>query len=187
MTVIAAVIVDGVPYMAGDRRVSWGSTHDNGEPKIRRMGGALVGFSGASLYHRALRKAPELVVPASGLTVDLVEDWLDDLMDHQHNWAASRGHGAVEGREKALNSYMLVATSVGLWSTSCDGSWVRHTRGEWATGSGDCIALGSMYTSRSMPLRPEERVRVACSAAVALDSGCGGTIDVLSIPAGPAA
>jgi len=179
MTVIAAVVEGDRAYMAADRLVAWGMVCANGKAKICRMGSALVGLSGGTLYWAHLRHAAVLFEPRDGLTEALVEDWLQGLVDGLRAWAEARGHGATEGRAKVHDTYGLVATPVGLWEFSCDGSYTRVPASGWAQGCGAELALGALYATRGRP--PAERVRIACEAAVAHSTGCGGPLDLLQL------
>lgn len=183
MTVIAGFVdvKRGVCAIAADSRVCWGEEYQDGIQKLYGLGAALLGHSGALLYHGYLRNAPPLVEPAGGLTVRGVEDWLQALVDGQRAWANQRGHGSTEGSARVLESYALVVSRIGTWSLSSDGSYVRLPSDRGTTGSGARYAEGAMWAIKGDRPEPAAVVRTACEAAVALSRGCGGDIQVMSL------
>lgn len=191
MTVIAAVIdlKTNRGAIASDRLVTRGYLEQEGPPKVIRLGAALVGFTGASLFRTYFRSAAPLVEPAGGLSFDAVESWVYDLAEGGRQWAEGRSHGANEGRDRLHNTSALVLTSVGLWFIGPDWNVEQIPSGAYAIGSGDETAQGVLWVTD--PTRfpsapgaadPSVRVRAACEAACDLVRGCGGTVDVFTVP-----
>lgn len=181
MTVIAAIVQDGAAYMAADRQVANGwTTHESG-PKIRMMGEAIVGLSGAMRAAAYLRQHEPLVSPVVGLTPEMVDGWAQGLADGLHNWLGARGHGKVDDTGKIQGVVLLVATRLGVWRIDSDGACLRILSGEWACGSGEDFAIGVLFATKGS--LPGKRLRTACEAAIAHNMGCGGPVDVLTLAA----
>ena len=181
MTVIAAIVKNGQCAIAGDRRISWGGTYAEGDPKVHDKGAALVGRAGSPMFARYVRTYPNLVVPEGGLTREVSEAWVVGLAEGARKWADERGHGASEGRSKKYDLTLVVATPVGLWDCSGDGAVVHIPGGVWAQGSGASEAMGAMHALRDAELTLRELAGKAAMTAIALDVNCGDGIDVLSI------
>ena len=191
MTVIAAVLdlKTNRGAIAADRLVTRGYLEQEGPPKLLHLGAALVGFTGASLFRGYFRTASPLVEPAGGLSFDAAESWVYDLAEGGRQWAEGRSHGATEGRDRVHNLSALVLTPVGLWLFGSDWSVIHIPSGACAVGCGAETALGVLWVTD--PVRfpsapgasdPSARVRAACEAACDLVRGCGGTVDVSTVP-----
>lgn len=178
MTVIAAVVTDGRAWMAADSRTSWGSCYRDDADKLYRLGAAVVGLAGHSLYNRAMGTAPPL---HAGASADETAEWCGRLVDHLIDYGRGRGHGEQVQGASVQTLTLLVATPAGLWEVGGDGSVLRVACGYTAIGSGGAEARGVLVALRHGD-EPAERLFAALEASIALDSSCGGAIRLETLP-----
>lgn len=180
MTAIAALVSrDGTVWMGGDSATSLGDNvrHDR-DPKVARVGEMLVGYAGSGRAGQVLLhhfKPPER---KSGLT-DLqylsgpfVKKLRKLFEDHHEARDVESGDGihVLVGYRGAV--YIFDAGD-GLSATSLNYD---------AIGSGSDVALGALYATAKIAMRPEKRLRLALEAAAEFKTGVAPPFVILSLP-----
>lgn len=174
MTCIVAVEADGVVYMGSDRKAS--SSWSAGvveAPKMFENGPLLVGYTTSFRMGQLLQHA--LQVPTHTLTWD-VDRWVStDLATAVRE--CYDAHGWNETKDgRAVNGNWLMAVSGRCYEMQSDYSFIRDTAGEYAVGSGEDFALGSLHATRGQ--EPRTRVLAALEAAAERCPSVGGPFDL---------
>lgn len=177
MTCIVAVEHDGTVYMGSDRAgsSSW-SIGIVDAPKTFRNGPLLIGYTTSFRMGQILQYG--LTVPSHTLDWD-VDRWVAiDLMGavreafEEHHWNKDNS-GVAEGGS------FLVAVEGRAYEVQTDYSAIRNVAGEYATGSGEDFARGSLCSTRGWD-DPEARVLAALEAAAECSPSVAGPFDVVT-------
>lgn len=176
MTCIVALEVNGKVYMGSDTFGSNGHTGGTNEaPKTFRNGSAMIGYTSSFRMGQILQYG--LVVPEESLSWD-IDKWVAmDLMPAIR--AAFAAHGwdrLTEGRAKGGS--FLFAIRGRCYEIQSDYSFLRSVNGEYAVGSGEDYALGSLHSTRGWT-DPEARVEAALAAAAAHVVSVDGPFDFM--------
>lgn len=169
VTVIAAYIDPAGNTAIGCDTGHAGSVLSEVPTKIARVGNALVGVSGASLWFRYCREA-EPITGAPGDVERFADGWLA--------WAKARGHGAMEGREHLVSGEFIVLLGQCVYRVGPDGSVHEHDR-YVAGGSGCDVAMGALHVAAAFRAPAHIAVEHAVSAALAHGPGCFGRAVVM--------
>lgn len=162
MTCIVALEANGKVYMGSDTFGSNGYTGATYEaPKTFHNGSALIGICGSYRMGQLLQYA--LVVPEETLTWD-IDRWIAlDLMPAIRTAFDAHGWDRLnEGRAKG--GAFLFAISGRCYEIQSDYSFLRSVNGEYAIGSGEYHARGSLHATRDWA-KPKKRVAAALAAA----------------------
>lgn len=174
MTCIVAVETPAGVWMGGDRMASnWSNAIDLDQPKVFRVGPALIGSCGSIRQMQLLRYA--LTIPEDTLSWD-VDRWVaTDLtravLTMAEEWQASRVKDGVSQSHNAL-----FAIRGRCYELQSDYSFTRCRTGEYAIGSGYEYAFGAMYGTRSG--LPQVRVSLALQAAAERCPTVAGPFDI---------
>lgn len=143
MTTIAAFIdADGNAAIAGDTCANHGGWLSCSEPKIRRVGDVLLGWSGTLSMARYFRDVQEIEPTRAGLE-NLVDEWIA--------WLKERGHGKVDDNGTWDVPLMVLAVADGqIWSLDATGLVMALQGNYWAIGSGGPTALGAMWVFKNV-------------------------------------
>lgn len=174
MTCIVALETPAGVWMGGDRMGSDGYTGAPVEaPKVFRNGPLLIGYTTSFRMGQVLQYG--LQVPVDSLSWD-VDRWVSvDLVPAIRSAFETHGWDRVkEGR--AHGGYFLVAVAGRCYGIQSDYSALRTTSGEYATGSGEYLALGSLHATRGQD--PKDRVRRSLEAAAEHVVSVAGPFDV---------
>jgi len=176
MTCIVAIEEDGVVYMGSDRAGSNGHTIGIvGSPKTFTNGPLLIGYTSSFRMGQILQHG--LVVPAHKLTWD-VDRWVaTDLMLAIREAFQSHGWDEVNSGV-ARGGYFLVAVAGRCYEIQSNYSYLRRVTGEYATGSGESHALGSLHATRGEPA--SVRVMKALEAAAEHVVSVAGPFDLVT-------
>ena len=168
--------------------VAWlGDTCVRSQPKAIRLGDALVGISGSTVYLRPLRAQGPLLrsTMAQELHGDRVQKWTESLIDSVHEWARTRGHGHV-GSDGVwvIDVSLLVLTPAGIWEAGPSGDVARLVEPYAAMGSGHAVALGALAVLQdTCPNRkPRWYVKSALEAALRHSNAVGAFSTVETVP-----
>ncbi len=155
---------DGGVCLASDGAIT-GSTRTYGEVKLlAREHGDIVGWTGSPLWGAVVRRWPEPLAD---------RDTIEAFAWHWFDWAREKQHGDMHQLTYLIDGSFLIGTPAGeLFEISGDGS-VCHHDSYMAIGSGESVAMGTMFATRD--------VRLAVNAAIHHDPGCGGEVNEVSI------
>lgn len=168
MTIVAAYIDRHGRTAIGCDTQCQGYTKMQLATKLARVGGAVVGSSGSSVWDRFLREsAPRIDNPGD------VPAFADALVA----WARERGHGDVDGQLWSAPVCALIALPGYLAEVTGDGGIVEPIREEpyLAIGGGEGVARGALYYAHRIGgFDAEEVVAAVVDAAIRHAIGCGG-------------
>lgn len=178
MTCIVAIEEAGTVHMGGDRASSnsyYTTTHD--ASKVFEVGPLLIGICGSWRMGQVLQYG--LTVPTWSLSWD-VDRWIaTDLMAAVRQAFETHAWNRVEHGVAAQRGVWLCAVGGRCYAIQGDYSWQRHASGEYATGSGEDFALGSLHSTR-LVMPPELRVRNALLAAAEHSPSVAGPFDIVT-------
>lgn len=172
MTCIVGIAKDGTVYIGGERAASDGSTLlPLNRPKVKQCGDYLIGFAG-SLGIGELAHFIDLPPITNNIEKTLRTSFVKNLKD------AIEEYGNASHLEDNSTDW-LVGVNGRLFEISSE-DWSVCEFSESAIGSGNNIALGSLYTTRNWNDQ-ERRIRISLQAAVEISPSCSGPIDIYSI------
>lgn len=172
MTCIVGIAVDGVVYMGGERAASDGNTLlPLTRPKVKQCGEYLIGFAG-SLGIGELAHFIDLPPVTNNIEKTLRTSFVKKLKD------AIELYGNASHLDDNSTDW-LIGVNGRLFEISSE-DWAVCEFAESSIGSGNNIALGSLYTSRNWKDQ-EKRIKYALQAAVEISPSCSGPIDILYI------
>lgn len=175
MTCIVALETPAGVVMGADRMAStWTTTITLDDPKIFTNGPLLIGACG-SIRHGQLLKY-SLVVPVDTLSWDR-DRWVAHNLAYaiQHTFETHGAKPIKDGVSRGNNA--LCAVGGRCYELQSDYSFTRAVNGEYAIGSGEEYALGSLHATRGNP-DPEARVRAALEAAAEHTPTVAGPFDI---------
>lgn len=169
MTCIVGIAKDDVVYIGGERAASDGNTLlPLNRPKVKRCGDYLIGFAG-SLGIGELAHFIDLPPITSNIEKTLRTSFVKKLKD------AIEEYGNASHLDDNSTDW-LVGVNGRLFEISSE-DWSVCEFSESAIGSGNNIALGSLYTTRNWNDQ-ERRIRISLQAAVEISPSCSGPIDI---------
>ena len=172
MTCIVGIAKNDVVYIGGERAASDGSTLLSlNRPKVKRCGEYLIGFAG-SLGIGELAHFIDLPPIGKNIEKTLRTSFIKSLKD------AIELYGNASHLEDNSTDW-LIGVNGRLFEISSE-DWSVCEFSESAIGSGNNIALGSLYTTRNWQDQ-EKRIKVSLQAAVEISPSCSGPIDIYSI------
>jgi ATP-dependent protease HslVU (ClpYQ) peptidase subunit len=176
MTCIVALEVDGQVYMGSDRAGSNGfTTLTVAAPKVFRNGPLLVGYTSSFRMGQLLQYG--LRVPTESPSWD-VDRWVS-----QELMAAVRATFGEGGWNEAQHGVArggnwLAAIAGRLYEIQANYAFIRSVTGEYAIGSGEYHALGSLHATRNLGWLPETRILAALNAAAEHVTTVSGPFDL---------
>ena len=172
MTCIVGIAKDGIVYIGGERAASDGATLLSlTRPKVKQCGDYLIGFAG-SLGIGELAHFIDLPPIGNNIEKTLRTSFVKKLKD------AIELYGNASHLEDNATDW-LIGVNGRLFEISSQ-DWSVCEFNESSIGSGNNIALGSLYTTKNWTDQ-ERRIRVALSAAVEISPSCSGSIDIYAI------
>lgn len=176
MTCIVAIEHEGAVYMGSDRAGSdgWG-IGTVAAAKTFQNGPLLIGYTTSFRMGQLLQHA--LVPPTQTLTWD-VDRWVaTDLMAAVRATYGAHGWDEVESN-KAVGGNFLLAVQGRAYEIQSNYSFIRNVSGEYAVGSGEMYAKGSLHSTRGRD--PMERLRMALEAAAEMSPSVAGPFDFVT-------
>lgn len=161
MTVIVAIETPDCVWLGADRLASNGHTGEPVEmPKIFEREGVWFGICGSFRMGQILQYSLEL--PLGSLTDD-VDRWVatDFITALREAFVAAHWGKETDGRAAGGNFLMIVKRRV--YEIQGEYSFIRNLSGEYAIGSGEDYAKGSLHATRGQ--ETDWRVREALDAA----------------------
>ena len=172
MTCIVGIAKDGIVYIGGERAASDGNTLlPLTRPKVKQCGDYLIGFSG-SLGIGELAHFIDLPPATKNIEKVLRTSFVKSLK------SAIEEYGNASHLEDNSTDW-LIGVNGRLFEISSE-DWAVCEFAESSIGSGNNIALGSLYTTRNWQDQ-EKRIKVSLQAAVEISPSCSGPIDIYSI------
>ncbi len=177
MTCIVAVETPAGVVMGSDRMASGGGTGITLDyPKTFTNGPVLFGCCGSIRLRQLLQHS--LIVPVDSLSWDL-DRWVSHYL-----MAAIRStfeeHGALFRRDNTdRGGSAIIAIRGRAYELQSDYSFVRTTTGEYAVGSGEDHAKGSLHATRGNRRDPEARIIGALEAAAEHVVTVAGPFDIV--------
>ena len=169
MTTIAAFVDGGGKVaIAADRQFSGHVTH-NCQPKIRRFGYLVAGFSGPSVVYSFEGKAGGYPASEAGCA-QFAADFRQFFVDKGHVKVGDSGTNNAPG-------YALVVWPGAIRLVDFDGGILVPDHYS-AIGSGLEVAFGAFHVARAMGVTGRWAVEAALAAAVAHDPWTGGSVSV---------
>ena len=174
MTCIVGIAKDNVVYIGGERAASDGSVVlSTRRPKVAKDGNWIYGFAGSYGTGQLI----ELVTLPKVLKNDdpyilLRTTIVEELKKHYESLGRDHEDNASD------------------WLIGCKGRLFELSSGDWGVveveessiGSGNSIALGSLYTTKQFEVAtPDLRIEWALNAAIDLSPTCCGPVDIISI------
>ena len=170
MTCIAALVHDGVGYIAGERGASTDySIHPMAEPKIWKHGEYLLGYYGVMSGERLKFNFFPPDIDDNDLVTFMNSVFLQELHETYERCHIQK-HEDFE-LLVVVRGKIFVHNSEDMTMTMYDVNYM-------AEGSGCQYATGVLYATEG--LDPEERLRMALGAAVKFNPFCLEPIDILS-------
>lgn len=166
MTCIVGIAVDGNVYLGADSAGVGhrGDLHLRRDAKVFRRGPFLIGFTTSFRMGQLLRF--KLDVPAQCDAVDTFEFMATSFIDAVRACLSAGGFAEKE-KERESGGTFLVGYRGRLFYVDNDYHVGEDIRGVAACGSGDLIALGVLYATRSKS--PKARLELALEAASAFN------------------
>lgn len=169
MTTIAAIVTEGGAWIAGDRRVTWGTHYRaSAVPKVVERDGWLLGLSGSTVFAAAVA-ALDVVTPENIVCV-----------------AASMTEGQAGGAIMAQPGRLVeIGSGGGLSDIGPTPDGETEGRGWRATaiGSGASEAAGAIMAMERTGRTTLDALTMAIRVAAALDSATGAPFDLLHLRA----
>lgn len=175
MTCVVAIEHEGKVWMGADRL---GSDGHRGEPyavpKVFKKDGLLIGCCGSYRMMQILQHALE--VPKETLTNN-IDKWVAiDLVKAMRTAYKANEWDKKDGDE-AKGNPILVAIQGRCYEIQSDFSYLRSISGEYAVGSGQDYAKGSLFATRNLAA-PRQRIIAALNAASEYIISVGGPYDI---------
>lgn len=174
MTCIVGLEYEGVIYIGGDSAgVEAGSLAICGRADekvfVTDSGEMAMGFCGSFRIGQLLRYS--LTIPEQSAKKDDMAYLVTDFIDAVRNMQRDRGSLRKENEVEEHDAGFLVGYNGKLYVIESDFQVGRPTDNYAAVGCGAQIALGAMYATKDSTLTPENRIRLALSAAAEYSAG----------------
>ena len=145
MTCIVAIEKNGKVFMGADRMGSNGHTGAPvSQPKIFKNGSVIIGYTSSFRMGQLLEHALEIP-----LVHENIDKWVAiDFMQALRKAFTDNGWGKTKDGE-IVGGTFLIAVAGRCYQIQDDYSFIRNISNEYAIGSGQDYALGSMRSTRS--------------------------------------
>lgn len=171
MTCIVGLVEDKKVYMGGDSTVTGYVSQTMTLRKVFKHQNCLIGYSGSVRMCNLLQYA--FTVPEHPDDMS-VEHYLTTVfVDALRTLMKEAGNATKVNEQESSTGYFLIGYHGRLFNISADYSLVEVAEGFDAVGSGSSVALGAMYATRHMSLKPKKRIELALEAASHLCWGVG--------------
>lgn len=166
VTAIAGLVQDGVVWIGGDSAGTAGYMQTiRADTKVFTTGPYVMGFSGSFRMGQLLRWSLVPPVPEGKLEKFMAVDFIDAV----RACLKAGGWAAVDnGRESGGD--FLVGVHGRLFRVAGDFQVGESVDGYDAIGSGEEPALGALYATARLDLKPRQRLRLALSAAARMNA-----------------
>lgn len=191
MSIITAVRKGPKAVMATDSLLTFGHRQVPASniraKKIRRLGGALVGIAGWSVYEDILEhffhRQHEVRLDSRMAIFNSFLELFHQLHERYPFVKDQRDH--TDSPFVDLDSSFLIVNGEGIFLVTSD-LGVTEFQEFYAIGSGAEFAIGALHTAYPAHDDPAAIARLAAEVACEYDVHCGGDIDVQELPLGAA-
>ena len=166
MTTLVGIANGRSTWIGADSQTTWGELATTSmQPKLWRQRGLLIAATGetreADIIRHCIDDLPS--PPSRELLAWLRRDFVSAVREARaaHGYAERRSEGPDVGPSLLIGAYGCLF--------SCTGSYSICEHREFALGSGQAYALGSLHTSVVRWASPRPRIQAALEAAAALD------------------
>lgn len=173
MTILVGISNDSNVYIGADRAASDGDVIVTmSRPKVHVKGKWIFAYSGSVGTGQLLEFVD---FPTIDKKTDVYKVLRTDVVKQLKTLIAD--HGSDDNDNGA--EFLIGANGKLFEFSSSDWGVVEVT--ETCAGSGNQIALGSLYTTYTLDMTPEERISLALEAAIEYSPTCQGPVDILYI------
>lgn len=180
MTCIVGLVDKDTVYMGGDSAGVGGGYQLNirNDQKVFMNGAFLMGFTTSFRMGQLLRYSftPPKIAEDQDLYEYMVTDWIDGVRK-----CLKDGGFASEKDSVEEGGTFLVGYKGRLFTIYEDYQVGENTCGYSSVGCGEDLAMGSLFTSSDIKLKPEDRVRMALKAAATFSAGVSAPFVVKSM------
>ena len=178
MTAIVGLARQGKVFVGGDSAgVSGFDLTVRADPKVFRNGPYLFGFTSSFRMGQLIRYA---LVPPEPKRDDLDRFMATKFVDALRACLKEGGWARKES-DREEGGCFLVGTRGRLYTVESDYQVGRAADGYAAVGCGDQVALGALYATAGLAMRPRARLKLALRAAERFNAGVRGPFVYLSV------
>ena len=168
----------GKVYLGGDSATTKGAQRMiRAEPKVYKRGEILFGGAGDSVVNQVLSHIAS--DPSVVENQDPLGYILNEFIPSFKSFLRQTNHLQIKDEVATIPNEFLVAFRGELFSIGSHFDVFTSLDNYMAIGSGEEYALGSLYSTESSDLKPEERIFIALRAASKHDSYVGGPLQVI--------
>lgn len=183
MTVIVAAHTSDGIVVAADTQTTDGQMKAYGvESKLHRAGPYVLGVAGSKRVGQVIKHGTVWPAPPADLDAEhgAVLAWLVNTVVPAMQ-EACRNAGVLHDDNNVLtfDAVVLLVVAGVIAEVDSDGCVHIDRAGRWAIGSGGQVALGALDDTG--PWAPAQVIDAAMRA-VRVDLGCGGGVDVITVP-----
>ncbi len=176
MTAIVGLTHRGAVFIGGDSAgVSGLSLSVRADAKVFRTGRYLFGFTTSFRMGQLIRYSLKPTRPKGDLDRFMTTKFIDAVRD-----CLKAGGWARKDNEREEGGTFLVGVGGQLFTVYDDYQVAKAADGYAAVGSGDQIALGALYATAKLDLKPRRRLLLALHAAQRFNAGVRGPFVCLS-------
>ena len=180
MTCIVALKHEGKIYMGSDSQISCGRQKLIGECKVFKKGTMLIGSAGYSRFQKILRY--NFNIPEHNESLSDIEYLNSVFIDSLRELCDKKQYLRIIESKSEISDTTLIGYNGKIYKMALDFDVSTYDIPYFAIGSGEDIALGSMFSTINITeLAPENKIKLAIGAACYFNDGCGGDIRVLSL------
>lgn len=173
MTCIVGLVDNDRVYIGGDSAgVAGYGLMIRADKKIFKNGNFIMGFTSSFRMGQLLNfklKTPALF-NGDGTEKEIYEYMVTDFVDEVRRCLRDGGYAENKSGVESGGTF-LVGHKNRLFEIESDYQVGESINGVMAVGCGDDLALGSLYTTGTMDLKPEERIKLALEAAEKYSAG----------------
>jgi len=157
---------DGAIYFGADSAATGGSQVTiRKDKKVFFVQDFLIGCCGSARMRQLLQYA--LVPPAYDPTMDVERYMVTDFIDAVRQRFKDGGFAQREEEQERAGTF-LVGFHKRLFSVMADYQLIEPLDGYYAIGTGDDVALGALFATQNLDMRPQHRIDLALQAAAHL-------------------
>lgn len=178
MTCVVGIIdASGCIYMGSDTQSTQGYTkrHLTNDGKVFIKNGVIFGFTGKLRGAQLIEH--ELDFPDhTQVNLDKKTFIIKEIIPKLRECFKAAGYSEEVNKQEGHDDEYLLGIDGRLFVIQSNYQVVEDKESYRTIGSGSNVALGSLYTTKTMELTTEERLRLAIAAAINNDLYCGGEI-----------
>lgn len=173
MTCIVGLVDNDKVYIGGDSAgVAGYSLTVRADKKVFKNGDFTMGFTSSFRMGQLLnfKFQPPSLFNGNGIKKEIYEYMVTDFVEEVRNCLRDGGYAENKNGAESGGTF-LVGYENRLFSIECDYQVGEAANGMMAVGCGDDLALGSLYTTKDLDMKPEERIELALESAEKYSAG----------------